>query len=165
MTRWLVVSLLSKFQGSRSWRRQPKSHSCRPLRKLLKPRRPRRFRELKPESSGITPVCQVAQTGHVEELVEVSRVFSQDTVQQRFGKQSTEIPAESDSPTFVTAPILENSPVEYMKPALTVTCAHAAPVVENATVQLPQEIVYEHPAPLTGGDPEGTEQTSRREAR
>ena len=46
--------------------------------------------------------------------------------------------------------------MEYMKPALTVTCAHAAPVVENATVQLPQEIVYEHPSPLTGGDPEGT---------
>ena len=98
----------------------------------------------------------MAQTGHVEELVEVSRVFSQDTVQQRFGKQTTEIPAESDSPTLVTAPILENSPVEYMKPALTVICAHAAPVVENATVQLPQEIVYEHPAPLTSGDPEGT---------
>ena len=29
-----------------------------------------------PESLGITPVCQVAQTGHVEELVEVSKVFS-----------------------------------------------------------------------------------------
>ena len=43
-----------------------------------------------------------------------------------------------------------------MKPALTVTCAHAAHVVENATVQLPQEIVYEHPAPLTGATPEGT---------
>ena len=40
LTRWLV-SLLSKFQGSRSWRRQPKSHSCRLLRKLLKPHRPR----------------------------------------------------------------------------------------------------------------------------
>ena len=34
-----------------------------------------------PESLGITPVCQVEQTGHVEELVEVSRVFSQDTKQ------------------------------------------------------------------------------------
>ena len=52
-----------------------------------------------------------------------------------------------------TAPILENSPAEYMKPALTVTCAHATPVVENATVQRPQEIVYEHPAPLTGAAP------------
>ena len=109
-----------------------------------------------PESLGITPVCRVAQTGHVEELVEVSKVFSQDTVQQRFGKQTIEIPAESASPIFVTAPILENSPApvaEYMKPALTVMCAHAAHVVENATVQLPQEIVYEHPAPLTGAAP------------
>ena len=95
----------------------------------------------------------MAQTGHLEELVEVSRVFSQDTVQQRFGKQTIEIPTESESPTFVTAPILENSPAEYMKPTLTVTCAHAAPVVENATVQLPQEIVYEHPAPLTSAAP------------
>ena len=109
-----------------------------------------------PESLGITLVCQVAQTGHVEELVVVSKVFSQDTVQQRFGKQTIEIPAESASPIFVTAPILENSPAhvaEYMKPALTVMCAHAAHVVENATVQLPQEIVYEHPAPLTGAAP------------
>ena len=106
-----------------------------------------------PESSGITPVCQVAQTGHLEELVEVSRVFSQDTVQQRFGKQTIEIPTESESPIFVAAPILENSPAECMKPTLTVTCAHAAPVVENATVQLPQEIVYEHPAPLTSAAP------------
>ena len=105
------------------------------------------------ESSGITPVCQVTQTGHVEELAEVSRVFSQDTVQQRFKKQTIEIPAESDSPTYVTAPILENSPAEYMKPALTVTCAHAAPIVENATVQLVEEIVCEHPAPLTGAAP------------
>ena len=73
------------------------------------------------ESSDITLVCQVAQTGHVEELAEVSRVFSQDTVQQRFGKQTIENPTESESPIFVTVPILENSPAEYMKPALTVT--------------------------------------------
>ena len=106
-----------------------------------------------PESSGITPVRQVTQTGHVEELVEVSNVFSQDTVQQRFGKQTIEIPTESESPIFVTAPMLENSPTEHMKPALAVTCAHAAPVVEKATVQLPQEIVYEHLAPLTGAAP------------
>ena len=32
-------------------------------------------------------------------------------------------------------------------------CAHAAHVVENATVQLPHEIVYEHLAPLTGAAP------------
>ena len=96
LTRWLV-SLLGKFQGSRSWRRQPKSHSCRPLRKLTQA----------PESSGITPVRQVSQTGHVEELVEVSRVFSQDTVQQRFGKQTIEIPTESESPIFVTVPVWE----------------------------------------------------------
>ena len=89
----------------------------------------------------------------MEELVEVSRVFSQETVQWRFGKLTIEIHTESESPIFVIAPILENSPAEYMKPTLTVTCAHAAPVVENATVQLPQEIVYEHPAPLTGAAP------------
>ena len=103
-----------------------------------------------PESLAITPVCQVRQTGHVEELVEVSKVFSQDTAQQRFGKQIIEIPAEtqmiqsartsersgtapvcqmtqaeigevieigasipaeSASPIFVTAPVLDNSPV------------------------------------------------------
>ena len=92
----------------------------------------------------------------MEELVEVSSVFSQDAVQQRFGKQTIEILAESNSPMFVTAPTLENSPAEYMKPALTDTCAHARHVVENATVQLPQEIVYEYPAPLTGAAPEGT---------
>ena len=33
-----------------------------------------------PESLAITPVCQVRQTGHVEELEEVSKVFSPDTV-------------------------------------------------------------------------------------
>ena len=64
-----------------------------------------------PESLGITPVCQAAQTGHVEELVEVSKVLSQDTVQQRFGKQTIKIPAESASPIFVTAPILEIHPL------------------------------------------------------
>ena len=103
-----------------------------------------------PESLAITPVCQVRQTRHVEELVEVSKVFSPDTVQQRFGKQMIEIPAEtqmiqsartyessvtapvcqmtqaeigevieigasipaeSASSIFVTAPVLENSPV------------------------------------------------------
>ena len=48
------------------------------------------------------------QMGHVEQLVEDSKVFSQDTVQQRFGKQTIEIPAESASPIFVTAPVLEN---------------------------------------------------------
>ena len=77
-----------------------------------------------PESLGITPVCQVEQTGHVEELVEVSRIFSQDTVRRRFGKQTIEIPAESDSPIFVTAPILENSPAEYMKPAVCTCRSH-----------------------------------------
>ena len=138
-----------------------------------------------PESSGISPVCQVRQTGHVEELVEVSRVFSQDAVQQRFGKQTIEIPAEtqmiqsartsersgtapvcqmtqaeigevieigasipaeSASPIFVTAPVLENSPVvvgfeqpahvaEYMALAPTVSCTDAA--VTHATRPLP----------------------------
>ena len=44
---------------------------------------------------------------------------------QRFGKQTVEIPAKSNSPIFVT-------------------------------IQFPQEIVYEHPAPLTGAALEGT---------
>ena len=110
-----------------------------------------------PLSLAITLVRQVRQTGHVEELVEVSKVFPQDTVQQRFGKQTIDVPADSASPIFVTAPILENSPAhvaEYMKPALTVMCAHAAHVVKNATVRLPQGIVHGHPAPLTGAAPE-----------
>ena len=110
-----------------------------------------------PQSLAITPVRQVRQTGHVEELVEVSKVFPQDTVQQRFGKQTIDVPADSASPIFDTAPILENSPAhvaEYMKPALTVMCAHAAHVVKNATVRLPQGIVHGHPAPLTGAAPE-----------
>ena len=82
----------------------------------------------------------------MEELVEVSKVFSQDTVQQRFGKQTIEIPAESASPIFVTAPVLENSPVvvgseqpahvaEYMVLAPTVSCTDAA--VTHATRPLP----------------------------
>ena len=95
-----------------------------------------------PENLAITPVCQVRQTGHVEELVEVSKVFSQDTVR----KQTIEIPAESASPIFVTASVLENSPVvvgseqpahvaEYMALAPTVSCTDAA--VTHATRPLP----------------------------
>ena len=98
------------------------------------------------ESLAITSVCQVRQTGHVEELVEVSKVFHQNTVQLRFGKQTIEIPAESASPIFVTAHVLENSPVvvgsaqpahvaEYMALAPTVLCADAA--VTHATRPLP----------------------------
>ena len=83
------------------------------------------------DSLGTTPVCQVAQTGHVEvveietslptesasamfvstpvpqaveELVEASKVFSQDRVQQRFGKQTTEPPAISLAERVVEAP-------------------------------------------------------------
>ena len=80
------------------------------------------------------------------------------------------IPAESASPIFVTAPVLENSPqpvpAAYVAPARAITYAHAAPVVEfvipaptvtngaspvtygaqEASFQLPQEIVCEQPA-------------------
>ena len=83
------------------------------------------------DSLGTTPVCQVAQTGHVEvveietslptesayamfvstpvpqaveELVEASKVFSQDRVQQRFGKQTIERPAISLAERVVEAP-------------------------------------------------------------
>ena len=82
------------------------------------------------DSLGTTPVCQVAQTGHVEaveietslptesasamfvstpvpqameELVEASKVFSQDRVQQRFGKQTIEPPAISLAERVVEA--------------------------------------------------------------
>ena len=107
----------------RSWRGQSKSHNQGTLA---------------PES--------LRQTGHVEELVEVSKVFSQDMVQQRFGKQTIEIPAESASHIFVTAPVLENYPVvvgseqpahvaEYMALAPTVSCTDAA--VTHATRPLP----------------------------
>ena len=121
------------------------------------------------ERSGTAPVCQVTQA-EIAEVIEIG----------------ASIPAESASPIFVTAPVLENYPVvvgsvqtahvaEYMGPAHTVTCAHAAPVVECATAapaivnaapmvtygaspvtyatrqasfQLPQEIVYEKLAPV-----------------
>ena len=83
------------------------------------------------DSLGTTPVCQVAQTGHVEvveietslptesasamfvstpvpqaveELVEGSKVFSQNRVQQRFGKQTIEPPAISLAERVVEAP-------------------------------------------------------------
>ena len=72
-----------------------------------------------PESLAITPVCQVRQTRHVEELVEVSKVFSPDTVQQRFGKQMIEIPADTQtiqsartSERSVTAPVCQTTQVE-----------------------------------------------------
>ena len=42
--------------------------------------------------------------GHVEGLVEISKVFSQDTVQQRFGRQTLGILAESVPSVFVAAP-------------------------------------------------------------
>ena len=45
--RWLIT-LLSKFHVYRSWRRQLKFHSCRPLRKLVRPHRPRSSRALEP---------------------------------------------------------------------------------------------------------------------
>ena len=80
------------------------------------------------DSLGTTPVCQVAQTGHVEietslptesasamfvstpvpqaveELVEGSKVFSQNRVQQRFGKQTIEQPSISLAERVVEAP-------------------------------------------------------------
>ena len=72
-----------------------------------------------PESLAITPVCQVRQTRHVEELVEVSKVFSPDTVQQRFGKQMIEIPAETQMiqsartyESSVTAPVCQMTQAE-----------------------------------------------------
>ena len=72
-----------------------------------------------PESLAITPVCQVRQTGHVEELVEVSKVLSPDTVQQRFGRRMIEIPAETQmiqsartSESSVTAPVCQTTQVE-----------------------------------------------------
>ena len=79
------------------------------------------------ERSGTAPVCQVTQA-EIGKVIEIG----------------ASIPAECASPMFVAAPVLENSPVvvgsvqpafvaEYMGPARTVACAHAAPVVENAT--------------------------------
>ena len=61
----------------------------------------------------------LTQTGHVEELVEVSKGFSPDTVQQRFGKQMIEIPAETQmiqsartSESSVTAPVCQMTQAE-----------------------------------------------------
>ena len=125
------------------------------------------------QRSGTTPVCQETQA-EIREVIEIG----------------ASIPAESASTIFVTAPVLGNYPVvvgsvqptlvaEYMKPAPTVSCAHAAPVVEYATAapaivnaapmvtygasrvtyatrqasfQLQQEIVYEQPAPVYEGN-------------
>ena len=108
-----------------------------------------------PESLAITPVCQVRQTGHVEELIEVSKVFSPDTVQQRFGKQMVEIPAETQmiqsartSESSVTAPVCQMTQAEIgevieIGASIPAESAESilvtAPVLENSPVVVGSE--------------------------
>ena len=108
-----------------------------------------------PESLTITPVCQVRQTRHEEELVEVSKVFSPDTVQQRFGKQMIKIPAETQmiqsartSESSVTAPVCQTTQVEIGEvievgasiPAESTSSIFVtAPVLENSPVVVGSE--------------------------
>ena len=108
-----------------------------------------------PESLAITPVCQVRQTGHVEELIEVSKVFSPDTVQQRIGKQMVEIPAETQviqsartSESSVTAPVCQMTQAEIGEvieigasiPAESASSILVtAPVLENSPVVVGSE--------------------------
>ena len=105
------------------------------------------------ERSGTAPVCQVTQA-EIGELIEIR----------------ASIPAESASPILVTAPVLKNSPVVVgsVQPAH-VEYATAAPAIVNAAPMvtygassvtyatrkasfLPQENVYEQPAPVYEGN-------------
>ena len=119
---------LCRFHRYRSWRRQlgPQLQIVEQIVETPETQTIQGARTS--ERSGTAPVCQVTQveTGEVIEI-------------------GASIPAESASPIFVTAPVVENSPVvvgsvqpalvaEYMGFAPKVTCAHTAPVVEDATV-------------------------------
>ena len=97
------------------------------------------------ERSGTAPVCQTTQA-EIGEVIEIG----------------ASIPAESASPIFVTAHVLENSPVvvgseqpahvaEYMALAPTVSCtdaavAHATRPLPATTMAVAHRLVDEKPA-------------------
>ena len=132
LTRWLKT-LLSKFHVYRS-----EKIGETPQTQIIQSARTS-------ESSVTTPVCQMTQAG-IGEVIEIG----------------ASIPAESESSVFVTAPVLENSPVvvesvqpahvaEYMALAPTVSCtdavvAHATRPLPATTMAVAHRLVDEKPA-------------------